>query len=217
MTAISRFLQTTILGGAFFLMPIVVLAYLLNKAFDFARRGLKPVAKVIPDQLVSGTTMETIMAVCLIVLLCFLAGLFARTLMAQKITSELEAAVLSKVPAYDYLKQAGSSMMGLGEMTEHPVVLAQLGDTWRLGVQTDIAEGGLTAIFVPNSPNTFSGSVLVRRLRQGPTTGYTTRGSSTLSGAVRRGRGFASRQLVPCGSCSVICSWHIAARPGARQ
>jgi uncharacterized membrane protein len=96
--------------------------------------------------------------------------MFARTLVAQKITSELESAVLSKVPAYDYLKQAGSSMMGLGEMAEHPVVLAQLGGAWRLGVQTDIAEGTLAAIFVPNSPNTFSGSVFfipsdkVRRL-----------------------------------------------------
>ena len=46
MTAISRFLRTTILGGAFFLMPIVVLAYLMNKAFDFARRGLKPVERL---------------------------------------------------------------------------------------------------------------------------------------------------------------------------
>ena len=159
MTAISRFLRTTILGGAFFLMPIVVLAYLLNKAFDFARRALKPVAKIIPDQLVSGAMMEAIMAIGLIVLLCFLAGLFARTLMAQKITSELESAPLSKVPAYDYLKQAGSIMMGLGEVVEHPVVLAQLGDAWRLGVQTDLVRGGLAAIFVPNSPNTFSGSV----------------------------------------------------------
>jgi uncharacterized membrane protein len=170
MTAISRFLRTTVLGGAFFLMPIVVLAYLLNKAFDFARRGLKPVATIIPDQLVSGATMEAVMAIGLIVLLCFLAGLFARTLVAQKITFELESAVLSKVPAYDYLKQAGSSMMGLGEMAEHPVVLAQLGDAWRLGVQTDIVNSGLTAVFIPNSPNTFSGSVFfvasdkVRRL-----------------------------------------------------
>jgi uncharacterized membrane protein len=159
MKAISHFLQTTILGGAFFLMPIVVLAYLLNKAFGFARRGLKPVAKVIPDQLVSGTTMETILAVGLIVLLCFLAGLFARTLMAQKFASKLESAMLSKIPAYDYLKQAGSSMMGLGEMAEHPVVLAQLGDVWRLGVQTDIVQEGLAAVFILNSPNTFSGSV----------------------------------------------------------
>ena len=170
MAAISRFLRTTILGGALFLMPIVVLAYLLSKAFDFARRGLKPVEKMIPDQLVSGTTMEAIMAIGLIVLLCFLAGLFGRTLTAQKITSELESAVLSKVPAYDYLKQAGSSMMGLGEIADHPVVLAQLGGAWRLGVQTDIAEGGLAVVFVPNSPNTFSGSVFfvasdkVRRL-----------------------------------------------------
>jgi hypothetical protein len=42
MKATSHFLQMTILGGAFFLMPIVVLAYLFNKAFDFARRALKP-------------------------------------------------------------------------------------------------------------------------------------------------------------------------------
>jgi uncharacterized membrane protein len=159
MNPISRFRRMTILCGASFLMPVVVLVYLLNKAFDLARRGLKPVAKIIPNRLVSGTTMEAIMAVGLIVLLCFLAGLFARTIAAQKITSELESAVLSNVPAYDYLKQAGSSMMGLGEMAEHPVVLAQLGDAWRLGVQTDIVQRGLAAVFIPNSPNTFSGSV----------------------------------------------------------
>jgi uncharacterized membrane protein len=159
MKAISHFLRTTILGGALFLMPIVVLAFLLNKAFEYARRGLKPVAKLIPDQLVSGATMEAVLAIGLIVLLCFLAGLFARTVLAQNIVSELESQVLSKVPAYGYLKQAGSSMMGLGEMAEHPVVLAQIEGAWRLGVQTDMAASGLAAVFIPNSPNTFSGSV----------------------------------------------------------
>jgi uncharacterized membrane protein len=159
MRAISHFLRATILGGILFLLPIVVLAFVLNKAFDYARRGLKPVAKLIPDQLVSGATMETFIAIGLIVLLCFLAGLFARTVLAQKIMSELESAVLSNVPAYEYLKQAGSSMMGLGEIAEHPVVLAQVGGAWRLGVQTDVAGNGLTAVFIPNSPNTFSGSV----------------------------------------------------------
>jgi uncharacterized membrane protein len=140
-------------------MPIIILAFVLNKAFDYARRGLKPVAKLIPDQLVSGATMETVAAIGLIALLCFLAGLLARTALARKIMSELESAVLSNVPAYEYLKQAGSSMMGLGEMAEHPVVLAQVGGAWRLGVQTDVAGSGLTAVFIPNSPNTFSGSV----------------------------------------------------------
>ena len=48
---------------------------------------------------------------------------------------------------------------GSEEMSQHPVVLAQFGVAWRLGVQTDVMVGGLAAVFVPNSPNTFSGSV----------------------------------------------------------
>ena len=66
--------------------------------------------------------------------------------------------MLSKVPAYEYLKPAGASVMGLGEMADHPVVLAKLGGAWRIGVQTDVV-GGLVAVFVPNSPNSMSGSV----------------------------------------------------------
>ena len=69
--------------------------------------------------------------------------------------------MLSKVPAYEYLKQAGASVMGLGEMADHPVVLTQLGGAWRIGVQTGVVGDGLVAIFVPNSPNPMSGSVFL--------------------------------------------------------
>ena len=161
MRAISHFLRTTVLGGVLFLAPIVVLAFILDKAFDFARRALKPVTAIIPDRLVSGVTAEAIMAIVLIAILCFLAGLFARTRPAQRIMAELEFSVLSKVPAYEYLKQAGASVMGLGEMADHPVVLAQLGGAWRIGVQTDVVGGGLVAVFIPNSPNPMSGSVFL--------------------------------------------------------
>lgn len=161
MKAISHFLRITVLGSVLFLAPIVVLAFILDKAFDFARRALKPVTAIIPDRLVSGVTAEAIMAIVLIAILCFLAGLFARTRPAQRIMAELEFSVLSKVPAYEYLKQAGASVMGLGEMADHPVVLAQLGGAWRIGVQTDVVGGGLVAVFIPNSPNPMSGSVFL--------------------------------------------------------
>ena len=160
MKAISHFLRITVLGGVLFLAPIVVLAFILDKAFGFARRALKPVTSIIPDRFVSGVTAEAIMAIVLIAILCFLAGLFARTRLAQQIVGELESSVLSKVPAYEYLKQAGASVLGLGEMADHPVVLAQLGGAWRIGVQTG-AVGGLVSVFVPNSPNPMSGSVFL--------------------------------------------------------
>ena len=161
MKAISHFLRITVLGGVLFLTPIVVLVFILDKAFDFAPRALKPATAIIPDQFVSGVATETILAIARIVILCFVAGLFARTRPAQRIVAELESSVLSKVPAYEYLKQAGASVMGLGEMADHPVVFARLGGAWRIGVQTGVVGGGLVAVFVPNSPNPMSGSVFL--------------------------------------------------------
>jgi len=81
-------------------------------------------------------------------------------MLAQQVVVALERAILSKLPGYEYLKQAGTSVLGLSESTEHPVVLAEFGGSWRIGVQTD-ARDGLVAVFVPNSPNPMSGGVFV--------------------------------------------------------
>jgi hypothetical protein len=66
-----------------FLTPIVVLVLILDKAFDLAQRGLKPVAAMIPARLASEVTTEAGIAIVVIVLLCFFAGLLARTRLAQ--------------------------------------------------------------------------------------------------------------------------------------
>ena len=63
------------------------------------------------------------------------------------------------LPGYEYLKQAGTSVLGFGETEEHPVVLVQLGDAWRIGLQTDHAGDDLVAVFVPKFANPMSGSV----------------------------------------------------------
>jgi uncharacterized membrane protein len=159
MKPIWRFVGTTILGGVLFLTPIVVLEVALAKAFDIVRRGLQPLTALIPKALGSGPTMTAILAVLLLGLLCFLAGLLAQTILAQRLLG-LEATVLSKLPGYEYLKQAGTSVLGLGETTEHPVVLADFGGSWRIGVQTE-SGGSHVAVFIPNSPNPMSGSVFL--------------------------------------------------------
>jgi hypothetical protein len=112
MRAISHFLRITVLGGVLFLTPIVVLAFILGKAFNLARRALKPMAAIIPDRFVSGETMEAIMAIVLIAILCFIAGLFAGTRPAQRIVAELESSVLSKIPAYEISETGGRKRHG---------------------------------------------------------------------------------------------------------
>ena len=136
MKAISHFLRITVLGGILFLTPIVALVFILGKAFDFARRALKPVAAIIPDRLVSGARTEAILAILLI---AFGGGGGGGG--------------------------GGTCVMGLGEMADHPVVLAQLGGAWRIGVQTDVVGGRLDRGFHPQFPQPDVGIGLSRRRR----------------------------------------------------
>jgi hypothetical protein len=114
-----------------------------------------------------------------------------------------KSAMLSNVPAYGYLKQAGSSMMGLGEIAEPRGARANRG-AWRLAGQTDMVGSGLTAVFVPNSPNTFSGSVFLLGLGQGAATRSAAGEHPSLLGAMRQVEGRLSTLSVTIGANQLL-------------
>ena len=159
MNTVAQFVRTTVVGGLFFLAPIVVLIVILAKAFDYAKKGLDGVVVHIPaaSHLTAGEA--TALAVALVALVCFLAGLVARTVTAQRLIDALESSVLTKIPAYDYLKQESASALGVAEIAELPVVFVPMEGGWQLGVQTEAMSDGLVSIFVPGAPNPHSGSV----------------------------------------------------------
>jgi hypothetical protein len=107
MKTLTRFLRTTILGGVFFLIPIVVLTIILAKALEYANKVLRAVAIHVLAASELSPTAATAMSVVIVAFVCLLAGLIARTMPAQKLVKGLETSVLSKVPAYEYLKQEG--------------------------------------------------------------------------------------------------------------
>jgi uncharacterized membrane protein len=159
MQPIAQFLRTTIVGGLFFLVPIVVLIVILAKAFDYAKKVLNAVFGYIPAAADLTAGAATLLAVALVALVCFLAGLLARTVTAQRVIGVLESSVLSKIPGYDYLKQEGASALGVAEIAELPVVFVPMEGGWQLGVQTEVLSNGLVSIFVPGAPDPHSGSV----------------------------------------------------------
>ena len=112
MNAIAQFVRTTIVGGLLFLAPLVVLIVILAKAFDYAKKGLNAVVVHVPAVSDLSAGVATALAVVLVALICFLAGLLARTVPAQHIVNALELSVLSKIPAYEYLKQESASASG---------------------------------------------------------------------------------------------------------
>ena len=91
MKTIAQFVRTTIIGGLFFLAPIVVLIVILAKAFDFAKKGLNAVFVHIPAASDLSAGAATVLSVALVALVCFLAGLIAHTVIAQRVIDALES------------------------------------------------------------------------------------------------------------------------------
>jgi uncharacterized membrane protein len=159
MKTLAQFLRTTIVGGLFFLAPIVVLIVILAKAFDFAKKFLDIILVRFPGAVALSGGAATALSVVIIALVCLFAGLVAHTVAAERVVDILESSLLSKIPGYEYLKQESASALGVAEIAELPVFFVPMEGGWQLGVQIEALSGGLVAIFVPGAPNPHSGAV----------------------------------------------------------
>ncbi len=159
MKPIIQFVRTTLLGGVFFLLPIAVLAIILGKAFSLAEKLAKPLANHIPADWNLGLPKAILLAVALMVLICFLAGLFGRTKLAQELAKGLEWSVLSKVPAYEYFRQVSASTLGFSQLGQHAVILVRLDVAWQIGIQVEGEKNGFVTVYVPSTPDPRTGAV----------------------------------------------------------
>ncbi len=77
---------------------------------------------------------------------------------AERVIEALESSVLSKIPAYEYLKHESASALGVAQIGELPVVFVPMEGGWQLGVQTEALSDGLVSVFVPGAPDPHSGA-----------------------------------------------------------
>jgi uncharacterized membrane protein len=159
MKRLLQFLRTTLVGGLLFLVPIVVLVIALGKALAVVHKIVDPLAEHLLVHSIIGLRTPMLLALGVIVAFCFLAGFFARTVLAQKLVRRLESSLLSNVPGYQLLKGMGESMLGVEKQGAYPVVLVRFDDAWQIGFQVEVLESGLVAVFIPDAPNPQSGSV----------------------------------------------------------
>jgi uncharacterized membrane protein len=121
-----NFLKTTITGGILFLVPVILVVAVIGKAFEISNTIVAPLSGWVQLDLVGGIRPSKLLAIGLIVLFCFLAGLFARTALARKAIDLLEPTVLSYIPGYVFMKGMGESILGIDKKQEYKVVLARI-------------------------------------------------------------------------------------------
>ena len=157
-----KVVKTTVTGGLVFLLPLAVLAYLLGKIIATARQIVEPISDKLPVSSVAGVSATFIVAVLAIIAVSFLAGLFAKTSIAQQAVKGIETHLLGRIPAYGLLKSLGNEIASPEQDSGHPVVLVRFDDAWQVGVRVSTSrETGHTVVFLPDSPTPQSGTVMI--------------------------------------------------------
>ncbi len=71
MKRFTSFIKTTLIGGLFFIIPIVLLVYLIGKVIGIFRKMVAPIADKIDFSLLGGEMTSRIIATIVLLLLCF--------------------------------------------------------------------------------------------------------------------------------------------------
>ena len=156
-----KLIKTTIMGGIILLIPIAIFVAVIGRGLKITGALAKPLADVLPVDMIGGVAVAHLLAIVLLLLVCFIAGLLARLAVARRAVDALEANVLSRLPAYALLKTKTQSMLSPEDIEGMSVVAVRFDDLWQIGFEIERMEGGKVALFLPGSPDPWSGSVCV--------------------------------------------------------
>ena len=138
MKKVMQMLKMTIVGGALFLVPFVLLIIILGKALEITRSIVIPIAERIPVESVIGLDTPRFMALFILILFCFTAGLFAKTDIAKKMVTRIETTVLSNLPGYSFIKNLGEEAAGDAPTQNYKSVLVRFDDAMQIGFLSNV-------------------------------------------------------------------------------
>jgi uncharacterized membrane protein len=161
-----RFVSTTIIGGALFLLPVVVTLYILRQAVHYVAAIVHPVARALSLQSIVGAQAPNVLAAVLLVLLAFAAGLIARTRAGVRIGDAAEHLILRGVPGFTLIKSMTGPSGPASETASVTVALARIDEAWLLAFVMERDPNGMLTVFVPSAPTPAARSVYFLRQDQ---------------------------------------------------
>jgi uncharacterized membrane protein len=156
------FLKTTAIGGALFLLPLIVVAALIGQAVPVVMTIAEALRKVLPDvfETPSGFTLLIVLAIAILLLVCFAAGILARKSFGRTLSKWFERKLLLLFPKYAILKDQMADSIG-GDQTRPQMkpVLVHFDDLTRIAFETDCTASGTVTVYLPGSPDPWAGTL----------------------------------------------------------
>lgn len=154
-------MKTTILGGIIFLAPLAIVAIILNKVFQISVTVAKPLGRFMPLETFAGIASVNILAILLIVFICYIAGLIARRAFFSSRLQRLDGILVDLVPSYAIFKgMVGSASSDEALASMMAPVLVRFDDYEQVAFEIERGETH-SVVFLPGSPSAWSGSSII--------------------------------------------------------
>ncbi|RZU42289.1 DUF502 domain-containing protein [Edaphobacter modestus] len=157
MKNLLTFSMGRIVAGFLVLAPVYLACLLLLKAMKSIMGLMAPVTKVLPKSV----SAENLVALILLLVICFFVGLAVRTRMGRGIKNRLDRSVFQKIPGYSLLRSLTQRLAGETQDQAWDAALIEIEDALVPGFIIEELVDGRFTVFVPSVPTPMAGAVYV--------------------------------------------------------
>ena len=157
MKTLAEFTKTTLIGGVLIILPIYIAVLLLAKAAQALLGLLAPLTFQIP----AGTEFRGIIAILVLVVVCFIVGLIVRTGPGLRAKNAFEQTVLEKLPGYSFLRGFAKRLTGRSEEQTLQPALVEIEDALVPALIVEALDNNAFTVLVPSAPTPMAGSIYI--------------------------------------------------------
>ena len=156
-----NFLKTTLLGGLFILLPLMLLWIGLKEIGALLVDMATPIADLFPAGVFDNLTAPGVIALLIIIGTSFIFGLAARSVWLSSIGHNIENSILNRVPMYRMLKVISSALIDSDTGDVKPALITDDSGGGDPCYVIEKHKDGRATVLLPWSPASFAGSIKV--------------------------------------------------------
>jgi uncharacterized membrane protein len=157
MKQLLNFLKATLLGGVLFVLPAWLAVLLVAKALMHLQVFVKPVSSHLPEDI----GHPRIIAIVLLLTICFLVGLVIQTTIGAHLERIVEKRVLEKLPGYTMLHGLAGQLTRFEKTEGFQPVLVEIEDALAPAFLIEENSGERCTVFVPSVPTPMAGAIYI--------------------------------------------------------
>jgi len=162
MKPIREFVKSTLVGGFFVILPMLIIYLLLKETMGVVTALASRIMDLLPERFVASDTTPVLTALILLVMAAFLAGFILRYSFAKKAVDVLEGKLLNKLPGYTIIRSLTRRFSG-SEDTEafRPALMNMPMESYAVVFIIEKLDSGHYSVLVPMSPTPGAGNLLI--------------------------------------------------------